>query len=79
MSKSVTTQQALPADRVLAIAQADAERAYRDLSLYRLSMVQESDGWHVDYELKNPLACGGGPHYVIEAETGEILQRRYEQ
>ena len=78
MSNSIKTGPTLSADRVLAIAQADAVRAYRDLSHFRLSMVQESDGWHVDYELKE-LMCGGGPHYIIDAETGEILSKRYEQ
>jgi hypothetical protein len=63
----------------IAIAQADAIRAYRDLSPYRIQMVLESDGWHVDYDLKNPKLKGGGPHYVIDAETGSIVSKRYEQ
>jgi hypothetical protein len=42
----------LAGDQVLAIAQADAARIYRDLSLYRIQLVLEDDGWHVDYELK---------------------------
>ncbi len=57
----------LAGDQVLAIAQADAARVYRDLSLYRIQLVLEDDGWHVDYELKNPRLKGGGPHYIIDA------------
>jgi hypothetical protein len=66
-------------DRALAIAQADAVRAYRDLSPFRIQLALESDGWHVDYELKDPKLKGGGPHYIIDAHTGAILSKRYEQ
>ena len=66
-------------DRALAIAQADAVTAYRDLSGYRIQLVLEADGWHVDYDLKDPRQKGGGPHYVIDAHTGAITARRYEQ
>jgi hypothetical protein len=66
-------------DKALAIAQADAARAYRDLSPFRIQIVLEDDGWHVDYELKEPRLKGGGPHYVIDSHTGVILSKRYEQ
>jgi hypothetical protein len=69
----------LAGDQVLAIAQRDAARVYRDLSPYRIQLVLEDDGWHVDYELKNPRLKGGGPHYVIDAHTGAIISKRYEQ
>jgi hypothetical protein len=65
--------------QALRIAQADAEQAYRDLSGYRIQLSLEDDGWHVDYELKNPRLHGGGPHYIIDAVNGTILQKRYEQ
>ena len=67
------------ADKALAIAQADAVNAYRDLSPYRIRLSLEADGWHVDYELKDPRWKGGGPHYVIDATTGAIVAKRYEQ
>jgi hypothetical protein len=69
----------LPGDQVLAIAQSDAAKAYRDLSGYRIQLVLEDDGWHVDYELKDPKIKGGGPHYIIDATTGTILSKRYQQ
>jgi hypothetical protein len=82
MAKTDATQQpskvSLPVDEVLRIAREDAERAYRDLSGYRITLVLEPDGWHVDYDLAVPHA-GGGPHYVIDPETGAILTKRYEQ
>lgn len=74
-----TPAAAIPADQALGIAQADALRAYRDLSPYRVSLVLEDDGWHVDYTLKDPKRKGGGPHYLIDPATGAILKKRYEQ
>jgi len=66
-------------DQALRIAETDAKKAYRDLSPYRIILALEGDGWHVDYELKNRHAVGGGPHYLIDAENGSILSKRYEQ
>jgi len=69
----------LAGDQILAIAQADAARVYRNLSQYRIQLVLEDDGWHVDYELKNSRLKGGGPHYIIDAHTGAVISKRYEQ
>ena len=69
----------LAGDRILAIAQADASAVYRDLSSYRIHLALEIDGWPVDYELKDDKFKGGGPHYILDAHTGAILTRRYEQ
>ena len=66
-------------DQALTIAQADAVKAYRDLSGYRIQLVLEADGWHIDYELKDARLKGGGAHYVIDAATGVIVSKRYEQ
>ena len=52
---------------------------YGDLSAYRIHLAPEHDGWHVDYELNDPRLEGGGPHYVIDAHTGAIVSKRYEQ
>jgi hypothetical protein len=73
------SQGLLAGDRALAIAQADAVQVYRDLSRYNIRLALETDGWHVDYELKDRKGKGGGPHYVIDALTGAILSKRYEQ
>jgi hypothetical protein len=64
---------------VLRIAHRDAEAAYGDLSGFKITLVPCPDGWHVDYDLTDPLSAGGGPHYVIDPQTGGILARRYEQ
>lgn len=64
---------------VLRIAHQDAEAVYRDLSGFKITLTPCPDGWHVDYDLTDPLVAGGGPHYVIHPDTGDILARRYEQ
>ena len=69
----------LAADQILTFAQADAVRAYGDLSDYCVRLSLEDDGWHVDYELRDPHMKGGGPHYVLDCSTGEILAKRYDQ
>lgn len=71
--------EAVNSARALSIAEADAIKAYRDLTPYRVTVVLESDGWHVDYQLKDPRSAGGGPHYVIDALAGAIVSKRYEQ
>lgn len=70
---------AIASDEALRIARLEAEKAYRDLSDFRVIVALERDGWHVDYELKNPNLNGGGPHFVIDAADGRVLWRRYEQ
>ena len=82
MATAVQTQPIakLSSADVLRIAQLDAEIAYRsDMKEYRVTLVLLSDGWHVDYDLIDPRLHGGGPHYVIDPTTGDILHKRYEQ
>jgi hypothetical protein len=66
-------------EEALEVARLDAERAYRDLSPYRVEVTLEPDGWHIEYRFKNSNVNGGGPHYVIDAQTGAILSKMYYQ
>jgi hypothetical protein len=72
-------QEHITSDQALRVARLDAEKVYRDLTDYRILVELNQDGWHVDYELKNRHAQGGGPHYVIDAEAGTIRSKRYDQ
>ena len=72
-------QTQITSDEALKIARLGAERAYRDLTPYRVLVELAEDGWRVGYELTNPQAQGGGAHYVIDARTGKIRSKRYEQ
>jgi hypothetical protein len=69
----------IASDEALRSARLDAEKAYLDLSPFFVLVELEDDDWHVDYELKNKLSHGGGPHYLIDAQTGAIRTKRYEQ
>lgn len=73
------TAPSITSDQALRVARLDAEQVYRDLSPYRVSVALEQDGWHVDYELKDPRLQGGGPHYVIDPGNGAIVAKQYEQ
>ncbi len=44
----------LSCDQALKIARGDAEKVYRDLTRYHIRLALEADGWHVNYELKDP-------------------------
>ena len=66
-------------EQALEIARRDALLAYRDLNPYDVRIELRDGNWKIDYELRDKRAQGGGPHYVISAETGAILSKRYEQ
>ncbi|MDP6353456.1 MAG: hypothetical protein QF473_00030 [Planctomycetota bacterium] len=76
---AVQAQPSIPCDEALKVTRSDAEGVYRDLSAYRISILLQDDGWHVDYELADPTLTGGGPHYVIDFNNGHIVSKRYEQ
>jgi hypothetical protein len=65
--------------RAREIAREDAEKAYQDLSAYKVTAALREDGWHVDYELIDKSSQGGGPHYRIDPNDGTILEKEYEQ
>lgn len=79
MSMTATAALAVTSDQALAIANGDAAGVYRDLSRFRISLTLEDDGWHVDFFLNQPGWAGGGPHYIIRADTGEIVWKKYHQ
>jgi hypothetical protein len=66
-------------EQALEIARRDALLAYRDLNPYDVRIELRDGNWNIDYQLQDKKAQGGGPHYVISAETGAILSKRYEQ
>ena len=79
MATTIPAGTTLAVSDVLRIAHQDAQSVYRDLSGFKITLTPCADGWHVDYDLTDPLVAGGGPHYVIHPDTGAILARRYEQ
>ena len=73
------TVRPLTSDAVLRIAREDAERMYKDLERFRITLYLEPDGWHVEYRLTKPFVTGGGPYYLIDPITGAILSKTYYQ
>lgn len=69
----------ISSDEALRIVQPDAARVYGDLQPYRISIQMSGDAWFIEYELADPRMKGGGPHYVVDAHTGEIRSKRYQQ
>ncbi len=70
-------------DQALKIAQADGVQAYGNLTRFRVEITLEDDGWHVNYFVHqrngSRFLTGGGPHYVINAASGAIVQATYFQ
>jgi hypothetical protein len=79
MNQQALATSPISASLALSAVETDAIAAYRDLSPFRVEVRLEDDGWHVDYELKDATSNGGGPHYVVDADDGRILRKRYEQ
>lgn len=66
-------------EEALRIAHENASQVYRDLSIYKVTAVLKDGLWYVDYTIADPDTLGGGPHYVISEETGEIVSFRFAQ
>jgi hypothetical protein len=68
-------------DEALRISHEDATRVYRGelRTRFKITICFEQDGWHIDYDPKDPNANGGGPHYIVDASTGQIVFKRYDQ
>ncbi len=78
----MTTTIATPlvaSDEALKIARLDAEAKYRDLGRFRIEISLHDDGWHIAYHPSLKFTHGGGPHYVIDAASGEIRWKCYYQ
>jgi hypothetical protein len=65
-------------DGALAIARRDAGRAYGSLQQYEVAVCELSRAWYVVYSPRMGLD-GGGPEYVIDKETGQIIDKVYYQ
>ncbi len=66
-------------EEALSIAHENASKFYRDLTIYKIEANYKEGNWHIDYELNDSGMVGGGPHYIISAQTGKIESYRFEQ
>ena len=62
----------------LAIARRDAIEAYSSLESYEITVCELSRVWRVVYSLRSGLD-GGGPEYLIDTRTGQIVDKKYYQ
>lgn len=76
---SENIQSMISEEEARTIAQEDAQKVYRDVSIYEVEAILEGENWKIDYELIDKEVNGGGPHYIISGLNGEILEKRYEQ
>ena len=65
--------QGLSAEQALLIRPGGRRAAYGALAAFRITIARQPDGWHIDYELTDAMRDGGGPHYVIDARSGQDL------
>lgn len=65
-------------ESAIAIGRRDASKAYRSLSLYDLWVCELTEMWSIIFLPKSGLN-GGGPEYLIDKKTGQILHKRYYQ
>ena len=82
MTTTTATAPTFTSDQALKIAEADAIAKYGDLSRFRIEIRRDQNGWHIGYFIDqrgSRFLTGGGPHYVIDATTGLILEKKYYQ
>ena len=60
------------------IAEKDAAQAYGSLTKFRLTVCELKNAWRVIYAPEEHLN-GGGPEYLIDKNTGGILDKQYYQ
>jgi hypothetical protein len=65
----------IDAKKALAIARKDALEDFETLDGYKITVSEDERGWHVVFGPKDPRAHGGGPEYLIDKRTGEILHK----
>src|ERR1700745_1161655 len=65
----------IDADMALEIAKRDAIKEFKTLDNLKATVSEDVRGWRVTFEPKNPRANGGGPEYLLDKNTGEILSK----
>jgi len=66
-------------EKAVKIAREDVKKAGINLAGYDIVSELGSDGWHVSYANKKTAKGGGGPDYLIDADTGEIISKNFQR
>jgi len=73
------TVPAISREAALKIARRDAKKESVPLVGYEVVALEEASAWRVVFRLKDKRLNGGGPKYLINKATGEIVERKYTQ
>lgn len=65
-------------EAAIAITKKDASSAYSSLDHYELTVCELPDFWRIVYSPQTGLD-GGGPEYLIDKATGQIVDKKYYQ
>jgi hypothetical protein len=78
---TVAAEPVISRHQAIALAEADALPMYGTyLHILVLEIALHEDGWHLDYSPRpQGFRTGGGPQYVIDSRTGEIVSKKYYQ
>lgn len=69
---------AVTRDQAVELAKAQALREHKSLDSYNVNAREETKTWSVEFQLKD-FTMGGGLTFIIDKETGKILERRESQ
>lgn len=67
---------AISRQTAILIAKGDAVENYT-LSVYDIICDEQPEAWRIVFKLKDPGVHGGGPDYLIDKNTGKILNATY--
>ncbi|MFL6332501.1 MAG: hypothetical protein ACJ754_04070 [Pyrinomonadaceae bacterium] len=66
-------------ESAIELARQDAIKEGENLELYEIIAIEQTDNWRVVFKIKNKNLNGGGPKYLIDKNTGEIISRQTTQ
>ena len=66
-------------ESAIELARRDALKEGEDLELYEIIAIEQTDNWRVVFKIKDKNLNGGGPKYLIDKNTGEIISRQTTQ
>jgi hypothetical protein len=75
-STTPCVEAAISKETAILIAKGDAIQAYT-ITDYTIIAKEQPKAWRITFELKDPGRTGAGPDYIIEKQTGKILNATY--
>ena len=76
--QSKASSRVITRDQAVSLANAEAIKEHKSLDRYNVNAREETKTWSVEFRLKD-LTMGGGLTFIIDKESGKILERRESQ